>query len=209
MGQSACHSHMLHSWFLYKWLKNNYIKSQDHPTSLPLLPELLSQWAHNVKMTSYQRRCDVITSHRRLYDVILMLCACWDCSQRNQMYFKTKTVGKPVTTSDNEGTLNFEKENSFIYEHNTNKTTDCSINSMYFHQSFIETITGTRYEVQIINYQILSCFLPLENNVCINRLTRKYRGEKHTGSPKVSQKRCLAYGYQSLRLRLWNYERFR
>ena len=23
------------------------------------------QWAHNVKMTSYQRRCDVITSHRR------------------------------------------------------------------------------------------------------------------------------------------------
>ena len=37
-----------------------------------------SQWAHNVKMTSYQRRCDVITSHRRWYDVILMLCACWD-----------------------------------------------------------------------------------------------------------------------------------
>ena len=36
-----------------------------------------SQWAHNVKMTSYQRRCDVITSHRRWYDVILMLCACW------------------------------------------------------------------------------------------------------------------------------------
>ena len=42
---------------------------------------VLSQWAHNVKMTSYQRRCDVITSHRRWYDVILMLCACWDsCS---------------------------------------------------------------------------------------------------------------------------------
>ena len=36
-----------------------------------------TQWAHNVKMTSYQRRCDVITSHRRWYDVILMLCACW------------------------------------------------------------------------------------------------------------------------------------
>ena len=35
-----------------------------------------AQWAHNVKMTSYQRRCDVITSHRRWYDVILMLCAC-------------------------------------------------------------------------------------------------------------------------------------
>ena len=26
---------------------------------------LCSQWAHNVKVTSYQRRCDVITSHRR------------------------------------------------------------------------------------------------------------------------------------------------
>ena len=39
-----------------------------------------SQWAHNVKMTSYQRRCDVITSHRRWYDVILMLCACWATS---------------------------------------------------------------------------------------------------------------------------------
>ena len=24
-----------------------------------------SQQAHNIKMTSYQRRCDVITSHRR------------------------------------------------------------------------------------------------------------------------------------------------
>ena len=38
----------------------------------------LTQWAHNVKMTSYQRRCDVITSHRCWYDVILMLCACWE-----------------------------------------------------------------------------------------------------------------------------------
>ena len=28
-------------------------------------------------MTSYQRRCDVTTSHRRWYDVILILCACW------------------------------------------------------------------------------------------------------------------------------------
>ena len=32
-------------------------------------------------MTSYQRRCDVITSHRRWYDVILTLCAHWDSSQ--------------------------------------------------------------------------------------------------------------------------------
>ena len=40
------------------------------------------QWAHNVKMTSYQRRCDVITSHRRWYDVILMLFACWAITAR-------------------------------------------------------------------------------------------------------------------------------
>ena len=42
-----------------------------------VLMYIISQWAHNVKMTSYQRRCDVMTSHRRWYDVILMLCACW------------------------------------------------------------------------------------------------------------------------------------
>ena len=36
-----------------------------------------SQRAHDVKMTSYQRRCDVMTSHRRRSDVILTLCACW------------------------------------------------------------------------------------------------------------------------------------
>ena len=35
------------------------------------------QQAHNIKMTSYQRRCDVITSHRHWYDVILTLCAHW------------------------------------------------------------------------------------------------------------------------------------
>ena len=36
-----------------------------------------TQQAHNIKMMSYQRRCDVITSHRRWYDVILTLCAHW------------------------------------------------------------------------------------------------------------------------------------
>ena len=39
-----------------------------------------SQWAHDVKMTSYQRRYDVIdvmTSHRCRPDVILTSCACW------------------------------------------------------------------------------------------------------------------------------------
>ena len=31
--------------------------------------------AHDVKMTSYLRRCDVMTSHRGRYDVILALYA--------------------------------------------------------------------------------------------------------------------------------------
>ena len=39
--------------------------------------EVTTQQAHNIKMMSYQRRCDVITSHRRWYDVILTLCAHW------------------------------------------------------------------------------------------------------------------------------------
>ena len=37
-----------------------------------------TQQANNIKMTSYERRCDVITSHRRWYDVILTLCAHWE-----------------------------------------------------------------------------------------------------------------------------------
>ena len=37
----------------------------------------ISQWAFGDKMTSYQRRCDVITSHRRLYDVIFTSYARW------------------------------------------------------------------------------------------------------------------------------------
>ena len=37
-----------------------------------------SRWAFGAKMTSYERRCDVITSHRRLYDVILAPNAHWD-----------------------------------------------------------------------------------------------------------------------------------
>ena len=36
-----------------------------------------SQQAHDVEMTLYRRRCDVITSHRRQYDIISTLCARW------------------------------------------------------------------------------------------------------------------------------------
>ena len=61
-----------------------------------LLVHITTQWAHNVKMTSYQRQCDVITSHRRWYDVILILCACWEapprgaCNKYSQHMFKLR-----------------------------------------------------------------------------------------------------------------------
>ena len=38
---------------------------------------VLTQRANDVKMTSYQRRCDVMTSMRRS-DIILTSCACWE-----------------------------------------------------------------------------------------------------------------------------------
>ena len=37
-----------------------------------------AQRAFGDKMTSYQRRCDVITSHRRSYDVIFAPNARWE-----------------------------------------------------------------------------------------------------------------------------------
>ena len=33
---------------------------------------------HNVQTTSYSRRCDAITSHRREYDVVLTFCVYWE-----------------------------------------------------------------------------------------------------------------------------------
>ena len=43
-----------------------------------LVSLILTQQAHNLKTTSYQRQCDVMTSHRRRYDVVLTACACWE-----------------------------------------------------------------------------------------------------------------------------------
>ena len=36
-----------------------------------------SRLEFGAKMTSYRRRCDVITSHQGKYDIIFMSCACW------------------------------------------------------------------------------------------------------------------------------------
>ena len=56
------------------WYQTPY---QEVLGSIPTLGADTSQRAHDVKMTSYQRPCD-ITSHRRRSDVILTSCACWD-----------------------------------------------------------------------------------------------------------------------------------
>ena len=38
---------------------------------------LHAQWAHDANTTSAQRRCNVMTLHRRLGDVVLTSCDCW------------------------------------------------------------------------------------------------------------------------------------
>ena len=41
--------------------------------------DIPSQQAQNIKITSYERRRDVMTSHRRSYDVVLtFFCVFWD-----------------------------------------------------------------------------------------------------------------------------------
>ena len=54
-------------------------------------------------MTSYQRRSDVITSHRHWYDVILMLFACWDASRETNSflleYIPCQKLGQPIRPS--------------------------------------------------------------------------------------------------------------
>ena len=62
---------------------------------------LESHWAFGAKMTSYRRRCDVITSHRRLYDVIFTSCARWEvvAIDTTSMSFRArinKNVSLPV-----------------------------------------------------------------------------------------------------------------
>ena len=60
-------------WLKYCW--KGYTISSHIPPSIH--QSIYSQQAHNVKMTSYWRRCNVITSHRRQNDVISTSCACW------------------------------------------------------------------------------------------------------------------------------------
>ena len=55
-----------------------------------------SAQAHNIKMTSYQRRCDVITSHRRCYDVILTLCAHWNVSHSRELTSEKPCINKAI-----------------------------------------------------------------------------------------------------------------
>ena len=60
----------------------NFIKlSTDSSSRTRTRCTFKTQRAHGVKMTLYQRRCDVMTSHRRRSDVILTPCACWESIQ--------------------------------------------------------------------------------------------------------------------------------
>ena len=43
--------------------------------SVVLSVNVLSRWAFGAKMASYEHRCDMMTSHRRSYDVIFTSCA--------------------------------------------------------------------------------------------------------------------------------------
>ena len=51
-------------------------------------------------MTSYQRRCDVMTSHRRRSDVILTSCACWEgglcCTSNLSLFMLLQSIGFDV-----------------------------------------------------------------------------------------------------------------
>ena len=52
-----------------------------------------SQRAHDVIMTPYQRRCNVMTSHRRRFDVILTSSVCW-VTTLNLLQLELKKIRK-------------------------------------------------------------------------------------------------------------------
>ena len=54
-----------------------------------------TQQAHNLKTMSYQRRCDVMTSRRRRYDVLLTPYACWV----ETLFIRLHSVTEPHTSS--------------------------------------------------------------------------------------------------------------
>ena len=60
--------------------------STDTTRHLKYSHHVASQCANGAKMMSYRLRCDVITSHRRLYDVILTSCARWDWTQEESAF---------------------------------------------------------------------------------------------------------------------------
>ena len=62
-----------------------------------------AQRAHDVIMTSYQRRCDVLTSHRRRSDAIMASFACWGGSQTKMTLGSITTLTHTdVHSNDNE-----------------------------------------------------------------------------------------------------------
>ena len=67
------------------------------------MPKLPSQRTFGAKMTLYQRRCDVITSHRREYDVILTPNVRWDrtCMKKLPLIKSFDTETTENTLSEN------------------------------------------------------------------------------------------------------------
>ena len=62
---------------------------------------LIAQQVHCIETTSYQRRCDVVTSHRCWYNVVLRLCAYWVIVKtcRQLTLPQQLTIFPPVKTS--------------------------------------------------------------------------------------------------------------
>lgn len=67
---------LLTSSFLMHY-KNPFVVVKGSNARRRVYAAMVTQRAHNVEKISYWRRCDLIMSHRRQYDVVTMSCACW------------------------------------------------------------------------------------------------------------------------------------
>ena len=68
---------LLVKWYTVLYLSSLFLKGNSGFHFLFVSPIQRTQRTHDLKLTSYQRRCDGITSHRRRYDVILARNAHW------------------------------------------------------------------------------------------------------------------------------------
>ena len=146
--------------------------------------EKQTQQAHNIKMTSYQRRCDVITSHRRWYDVILTLCAHWENNQppsfppgdRNVRHDPPKNKNKRDKTSKSPAICHCATHQNVVV---------CS--KVWQLWTFVPFLINTGMPSSIISVgliwvQLWFCFAPIFQLCCLTT----------HGSPNVST-RCFCW----------------